>query len=143
MFVRVLRPKMVPRPPQGKPRLKPPFPAGVGLYGCPSTVTNVETVAVAPTILRRGPEWFASFGRKNNAGTKLFCVSGHVNRCVRGALRASRAVYHLVVFAMLPCYISDHVGAYCCTRAHCPQHTICNIAYSITCSTACSMYHSI
>jgi NADH dehydrogenase (ubiquinone) flavoprotein 1 len=53
---------------QGKPRLKPPFPANVGLYGCPTTVTNVETVAVAPTILRRGPEWFASFGRKNNAG---------------------------------------------------------------------------
>ena len=53
---------------QGKPRLKPPFPANVGLYGCPSTVTNVETVAVAPTILRRGPEWFSSFGRKNNHG---------------------------------------------------------------------------
>lgn len=65
---------------QGKPRLKPPFPANVGLYGCPSTVTNVETVAVAPTILRRGPEWFSSFGRKNNTGTKLFCISGHVNR---------------------------------------------------------------
>lgn len=64
---------------QGKPRLKPPFPAGVGLYGCPTTVTNVETVAVAPTILRRGAEWFSSFGRKNNAGTKLFCISGHVN----------------------------------------------------------------
>ncbi len=43
-------------------------------------MTNVETVAVSPTILRRGPEWFASFGRKNNAGTKLFCISGHVNR---------------------------------------------------------------
>merc|ERR1712113_643875 len=65
---------------QGRPRLKPPFPAGVGLYGCPTTVTNVETVAVSPTILRRGPEWFMSFGRKNNAGTKLFCISGHVNR---------------------------------------------------------------
>lgn len=65
---------------QGKPRLKPPFPANVGLYGCPSTVTNVETVAVSPTILRRGPDWFAGFGRKNNAGTKLFCISGHVNR---------------------------------------------------------------
>lgn len=64
---------------QGKPRLKPPFPAGVGLYGCPTTVTNVETVAVAPTILRRGADWFASFGRKNNTGTKLFCISGHVN----------------------------------------------------------------
>lgn len=65
---------------QGKPRLKPPFPANIGLWGCPTTVTNVETVAVAPTILRRGPQWFASFGRKNNAGTKLFCVSGHVNK---------------------------------------------------------------
>ena len=64
---------------QGKPRLKPPFPANVGLWGCPTTVTNVETVAVSPTILRRGPAWFASFGRKNNAGTKLFCISGHVN----------------------------------------------------------------
>lgn len=63
----------------GKPRLKPPFPANVGLYGCPSTVTNVETVAVAPTILRRGGSWFSGFGRKNNAGTKLFCISGHIN----------------------------------------------------------------
>merc|ERR1740133_600283 len=63
----------------GKPRLKPPFPANAGLYGCPTTVANVETVAVAPTILRRGPEWFDSFGRKNNSGTKLFCISGHVN----------------------------------------------------------------
>ncbi|KAJ2962318.1 hypothetical protein NQZ79_g2562 [Umbelopsis isabellina] len=64
---------------QGKPRLKPPFPADVGLFGCPSTVTNVETVAVAPTILRRGGSWFAGFGRPRNAGTKLFCISGHVN----------------------------------------------------------------
>eukprot|EP01013_Petalomonas_cantuscygni_P014597 TRINITY_DN2994_c0_g1_i1.p1 TRINITY_DN2994_c0_g1~~TRINITY_DN2994_c0_g1_i1.p1 ORF type:complete len:496 (+),score=123.52 TRINITY_DN2994_c0_g1_i1:118-1605(+) len=64
----------------GKPRLKPPFPANVGLFGCPSTVTNVETVAVVPTILRRGADWFASFGRKNNAGTKLFAISGHVNQ---------------------------------------------------------------
>jgi NADH dehydrogenase (ubiquinone) flavoprotein 1 len=64
---------------QGKPRLKPPFPANIGLYSCPTTVTNVETVAVVPTIIRRGPKWFASFGRKNNAGTKLFCISGHVN----------------------------------------------------------------
>jgi NADH dehydrogenase (ubiquinone) flavoprotein 1 len=63
----------------GKPRLKPPFPANVGLYGCPTTVTNVETVAVSPTILRRGGSWFASFGRPNNAGTKLFCISGQVN----------------------------------------------------------------
>lgn len=63
----------------GKPRLKPPFPANAGLYGCPTTVTNVETVAVAPTILRRGADWFASFGRPKNSGTKLFCISGHVN----------------------------------------------------------------
>lgn len=63
----------------GKPRLKPPFPANVGLYGCPSTVSNVETIAVAPTILRRGGSWFAGFGRKGNTGTKLFCISGHVN----------------------------------------------------------------
>ena len=63
----------------GKPRLKPPFPANAGLYDCPTTVANVETVSVAPTILRRGSSWFAGFGRKNNAGTKLFCISGHVN----------------------------------------------------------------
>lgn len=63
----------------GKPRLKPPFPANVGAFGCPSTVTNVETISVAPTILRRGANWFNSFGRPNNHGTKLFCISGHVN----------------------------------------------------------------
>ncbi|CAL8068421.1 unnamed protein product [Calicophoron daubneyi] len=64
---------------QGKPRLKPPFPADVGLFGCPTTVTNVETVAVSPTICRRGGDWFAGFGRERNHGTKLFNISGHVN----------------------------------------------------------------
>ncbi|MCF6197454.1 MAG: NADH-quinone oxidoreductase subunit NuoF [Emcibacter sp.] len=64
---------------KGQPRLKPPFPANVGLYGCPSTVNNVESIAVAPTILRRGGAWFAGLGRENNTGTKLFCISGHVN----------------------------------------------------------------
>ena len=64
---------------QGKPRLKPPFPAGAGLYGCPTTVNNVESIAVAPTILRRGAAWFKSFGRENNSGTKLFQLSGHIN----------------------------------------------------------------
>ena len=64
---------------KGQPRLKPPFPAAVGLYGCPSTVNNVETIAVAPEILRRGAPWFAGLGRENNAGTKVFCISGHVN----------------------------------------------------------------
>ncbi|CCH44717.1 NADH dehydrogenase (ubiquinone) flavoprotein 1 [Wickerhamomyces ciferrii] len=68
---------------QGKPRLKPPFPAAVGVFGRPSTVTNVETVAVAPTILRRGPDWFSSLGRERNVGTKLYGISGHVNKpCV-------------------------------------------------------------
>ncbi|MFN3993402.1 MAG: NADH-quinone oxidoreductase subunit NuoF [Tabrizicola flagellatus] len=68
---------------KGMPRMKPPFPAGSGLYGCPTTVNNVESIAVVPTILRRGPEWFASFGRPNNTGTKLFGISGHVNNpCV-------------------------------------------------------------
>jgi len=67
----------------GQPRLKPPFPANVGLYGCPTTVNNVESIAVVPTILRRGAKWFSSFGRENNKGTKLFCISGHVNNpCV-------------------------------------------------------------
>jgi NADH-quinone oxidoreductase subunit F len=65
---------------KGMPRLKPPFPANVGLYGCPTTVNNVESIAVAPTILRRGAEWFASIGRPNNTGTKVFCISGHVNK---------------------------------------------------------------
>jgi len=68
---------------KGQPRLKPPFPAGAGLYGCPTTVNNVESIAVAPTILRRGAGWFASFGAENNRGTKLFQISGHVNKpCV-------------------------------------------------------------
>jgi len=64
---------------KGQPRLKPPFPANVGLYGCPTTVNNVESIAVVPTILRRGADWFSSFGEENNRGTKLFCISGHVN----------------------------------------------------------------
>ena len=64
---------------KGMPRMKPPFPAGAGLYGCPTTVNNVESIAVVPEILRRGPEWFAGFGRPNNAGTKLFGLTGHVN----------------------------------------------------------------
>jgi len=64
---------------KGQPRLKPPFPAGAGLYGCPTTVNNVESIAVVPTILRRGAPWFKGFGREGNAGTKLFQLSGHVN----------------------------------------------------------------
>ena len=64
---------------KGQPRLKPPFPAGAGLYGCPTTVNNVESIAVVPTILRRGASWFAGIGREKNEGTKLFQLSGHVN----------------------------------------------------------------
>jgi hypothetical protein len=110
--------------PQGKPRVKPPFPANVGLYGCPTTVNNVETIAVVPTILRRGPEWFASFGRPNNTGTKLYCISGHVNRpCTveetmsiplkelierhAGGWIMSSTTSYLVIF--LPCVISPIV----------------------------------
>ncbi|HXV25516.1 MAG TPA: NADH-quinone oxidoreductase subunit NuoF [Alphaproteobacteria bacterium] len=65
---------------KGMPRLKPPFPAAVGLYGCPTTVNNVETIAVVPTILRRGVDWWLGLGRPKNTGTKIFCISGHVNK---------------------------------------------------------------
>ncbi len=65
---------------KGQPRLKPPFPAGVGLYGCPTTVNNVESIADVPTIMRRGAQWFAGIGRPKNVGTKIFCISGHVEK---------------------------------------------------------------
>ena len=65
---------------KGMPRLKPPFPANIGLWGCPTTVNNVESIACVPDILRRGGNWFARFGRDNNHGTKLFCISGHVEQ---------------------------------------------------------------
>ncbi|MEW5422599.1 NADH-quinone oxidoreductase subunit NuoF [Amorphus sp. 3PC139-8] len=65
---------------KGQPRLKPPFPANMGLYGNPTTVNNVESIAVTPEILRRGPSWFSGLGRPNNVGTKLFCISGHVEK---------------------------------------------------------------
>ena len=64
---------------KGQPRLKPPFPALIGLYGCPTIVNNVETIAVVPTILRRGGKWFSSLGRSKNTGTKIYCISGNVN----------------------------------------------------------------
>ncbi|RYH05658.1 MAG: NADH-quinone oxidoreductase subunit NuoF, partial [Alphaproteobacteria bacterium] len=65
---------------KGQPRLKPPFPAAMGVYGNPTTVNNVESIAVVPEILRRGGAWFAGIGRPNNTGTKLFMASGHVNK---------------------------------------------------------------
>lgn len=65
---------------KGQPRNKPPFPAMAGLYSCPTTINNVETIASVPAILKRGGEWFAGFGNdEKNTGTKLFCISGHVN----------------------------------------------------------------
>ncbi|MDC9701705.1 MAG: NADH-quinone oxidoreductase subunit NuoF [Alphaproteobacteria bacterium] len=66
---------------KGLPRMKPPYPANVGLYGCPTTINNVESIAVVPSILRRGANWFSSLGRvKNSTGSKLFSISGHVNK---------------------------------------------------------------
>ena len=64
---------------KGQPRLKPPFPAIMGLYGCPTIVNNVETIANVPSIMRRGSDWFSKIGKPNNTGTKIFSVSGHVN----------------------------------------------------------------
>ena len=63
---------------QGKPRFKPPFPAAYGLYGMPTTVNNTQSYASVPTILRKGPEWFAKLGVANAGGTVIFSVSGHV-----------------------------------------------------------------
>ena len=65
---------------KGQPRLKPPFPAIIGLYGCPTIINNIESIAAVPTILRRGAKWFAGLGKPNNTGTKVFCISGHVNK---------------------------------------------------------------
>jgi len=65
---------------KGQPRIKPPFPANVGVFGCPTTVNNVESIAVTPAILRRGAVWFSGLGRPGNTGTKVFCISGHVNQ---------------------------------------------------------------
>ena len=65
---------------KGQPRFKPPFPAGFGLYGKPTTINNTETLASVPVILQNGGQWFMDMGKPNNGGTKLFCVSGHVNK---------------------------------------------------------------
>src|SRR5207248_3928403 len=65
---------------RAQPRNKPPFPAVVGLYGCPTAVNNVETLANIPLIVLKGAEWFATLGPEKNGGPKLFCVSGHVKR---------------------------------------------------------------
>ena len=64
----------------GQPRFKPPFPAQYGAFGRPTTVNNTETLASVPRIMREGADWFVNLGPKNNAGTKIFSVSGHVNK---------------------------------------------------------------
>lgn len=65
---------------RGYPRIRPPFPAVVGLYGCPTVINNVETLSAVPSIILKGGEWYAGLGTPRNGGTRLFCVSGHVNR---------------------------------------------------------------
>jgi NADH-quinone oxidoreductase subunit F len=86
---------------RGHPRLKPPFPAVVGLYGAPTVINNVETLANVPHIIENGAEWYASIGTERNAGTRLFGVSGHVKK---------RGVYELPMGTSLKELIYDHCG---------------------------------
>jgi NADH-quinone oxidoreductase subunit F len=86
---------------RGHPRLKPPFPAVVGLYGCPTVINNVETLANVPHIINHGPEWYAGIGVERNTGTRLFGVSGHVRR---------RGVYEFPMGITLRELIYDHCG---------------------------------
>ncbi len=86
---------------RGHPRLKPPFPAVVGLYQCPTVINNVETIANIPHIVARGPEWYAAIGTERNTGTRLFAVSGHVRR---------RGVYEFPMGITLRELIYDHCG---------------------------------
>jgi NADH-quinone oxidoreductase subunit F len=86
---------------RGHPRLKPPFPAVVGLYKCPTVINNVETLANMPHIINNGPEWFASIGIQRNTGTRLFAVSGHV---------VKRGVYEFPMGIPLREIIYDHCG---------------------------------
>ncbi|RFF32625.1 NADH-quinone oxidoreductase subunit NuoF [Wenzhouxiangella sediminis] len=65
---------------KGQPRFKPPFPANFGVYGRPTTINNTETLASVPAIMRNGGEWFLELGKPNNGGSKIFSVSGHVNK---------------------------------------------------------------
>jgi NADH-quinone oxidoreductase subunit F len=86
---------------QGKPRNKPPFPAQVGLWGCPTVVNNVETLSCVPHIIERGAAWFAGLGTEKSGGTKLFAVSGHVKR---------PGVYELPMGTNLLTLIHEHCG---------------------------------
>ncbi|HIC92737.1 MAG TPA: NADH-quinone oxidoreductase subunit F, partial [Anaerolineae bacterium] len=86
---------------RGEPRLKPPFPTQVGLFGQPTLINNVETLACVPHIVLRGPEWFASIGTEESKGPKLFCVSGHVER---------PGLYELPMGTTLREIIYEHAG---------------------------------
>jgi NADH dehydrogenase (ubiquinone) flavoprotein 1 len=91
--------------------LKPPFPADVGVFGCPTTVANVETVAVAPAICRRGGDWFVSFGRARNSGTKLFNISGHVNNPCTVEEEMSIPLKYVTHVVQLLCFIIYNVNS--------------------------------
>ena len=86
---------------RAQPRIKPPFPAVSGLYGCPTAVNNVETLANVPHIVARGPEWFTSIGPEKNYGPKLYCVSGHVR---------NPGVFEAPMSVTLRELILDHAG---------------------------------
>jgi NADH-quinone oxidoreductase subunit F len=86
---------------RANPRIRPPFPAAVGVYNCPTVVNNVETIACVPAIIERGGEWFASIGVEKDGGTKLFAVSGHVNK---------PGVYELPVGTNLLTILNDYAG---------------------------------
>ncbi len=87
---------------RGNPRLKPPFPAQAGIYGCPTTINNVETLSCLPFIVERGPEAFAAIGRnERNSGPKLYCISGHVKK---------PGVYELPMSVPLMELINEHAG---------------------------------
>jgi NADH-quinone oxidoreductase subunit F len=86
---------------KGFPRLKPPFPAVVGLFGCPTVINNVETLAYLPFILTRGAEWFAKLGSEKNGGLRLYSVSGHVQK---------PGVYELPLGIPLREIIYEHAG---------------------------------
>ncbi len=86
---------------RGQPRIRPPFPATYGLYGCPTVVNNVETLANLPAIMEKGGEWFASLGVEKSGGTKLFAVSGHVKK---------PGLYELPMGASLKSLIYDYAG---------------------------------
>ena len=86
---------------RAQPRIKPPFPAAEGLYGCPTAVNNVETLCNVPPIISRGVEWFTSLGPEKNGGPKLFCVSGHV---------AKPGVYEATMNVTVRQLIYDYAG---------------------------------